>query len=833
MSKEIVLVTSTVDWKDQGKGLIAEGTRPASILAAALGQVGLSRQDVQVIHTDAVEWLADGGAKVLMPLDSVALKTVTGIDGSIQDWRGSGFHLGELLESGFQEEFLNRAGGSPAKGLHGEQWIVPTLHPSAIESQFTWHPLLTMDLRRARGLARNDPAYTTRRKRSWFFNDLPAFQRMVEGLKVPTSHSGIIAFDTESWPYYIVGIVTEDEVHVFEWQEKFRSAAQELFASPFVIKVAHNLQHDVSFLLKKLDIMVSGPWFDTMGGANVLNNALGKALSPDISTRYTNWPHHKWLVDHDPLLYNGMDNVVTYDAYEPMLKELFDRDLYKVAVHDHALLAPLLDMQWHGVKIDKNAHAEAIRELRTDREGLVATIQEAVRPVTDANLGRFKKPHLFERERSCECCGGGKLARSHCWRCGGLAAKPEKKADYCPINPHLTSPEDAMLGQGICMKVSMAEHKANLPMCRTCQGTGKVKNRLVFNPDSSDAVADVLYRGLGIKPRKYKGNETVRVGSIEPLAEEYPLVAQFVRYAKTNAELETVERLTGGPDGRSHSVFDPFGTGVGRVAAREGLVEIGTNLMNVPKKARRLVVPDRDDMVFLYPDQKQIEARAIAVLSKDRNLIEIFNSGTDLHALVRDDMRKIGFAAFSRDQAKRLEYATSYGGKAKQVAKELSDEAFRKGEGEQMSEAKTQLAMDSLLANRFQGVGNWQRGVERELLATRKIRSVTGRERVWLEYLYDRRTKGVNSEILKQAYAFGPQDIGGWILGLGMLDAWESGKWESVRGLIHVHDALLFQTASANVEEASALVREWLTQEQWGMKFEIDVKVGKNWLEAS
>jgi DNA polymerase-1 len=412
------------------------------------------------------------------------------------------------------------------------------------------------------------------------------------------------------------------------------------------------------------------------------------------------------------------------------------------------------------------------------------------------------------------------VAAQHCWRCGGLEKKPEKKGDY------------AGLCAGEC-KLKVAELKALLPVCKVCAGSGKVDKDLEFNPDSPDQVADVLYRGAGLPARRYKGEETVRVDQLEGLVGRHPIVEPLVEFARVDADYQTVVRLRGGSDSRLHCVFDPLvGTGSGRVASKEGLVEVGTNAMNIPKPARRFVVPD-EGMVFLYPDMAQIEGRAIAVLSKDTQLIQLFNDGEDLHILVRDDARRLGFAKFSRDQAKRLEYATAYGGGPEQVAKELNAEALRRGEGEtQLTADQTKLLMEHLLATRFRGVARWQKGVEQQLLQNRGFRSVTGRWFEWNDYIYDQKTKSVRYEILKQAWSREPQDIGAWVLGDGMLDVWQN-NWEKVRGLIHVHDALLFQTKEEDVEEASEIVTKALTREMWGMKFTTSVKVGRNWKEAS
>lgn len=778
-----------------------------------------SLEDLSWGRERAMNELAYMNPKAIVAFGDEPLNALTGLKGGVQQWHGSQVKLEDLIKNiGMPEDYMRLAGGSYDRRLHRPEsmHVVSTFHPAAVEQQFKWHPWLMQDLAKAKRIADGNVPTTSRRR--WYFNDVEALLSLADRIERGEAGS-ILAFDTESSPYYIVGLAVKDEVHVVRWGSEYGRVLQRIFSSP-LIKVAHNIQHDLTFLYKRLSIHVAQPWFDTMGGAHVLNNALDKNLSPAIAGRYTNWPYHKWLVNVDPELYNGIDVVVSYDAYEPQIAELRARGLYEVAEHDHKLLAPLLDMQWFGFKVDTNEQRKAAAELGADREQSIERIRESVLPIVDAKLGKFLKPKLFEISIKCPHCGGGKLQAKHCWRCGGLSEKPKKKADYCKLNPTNA-------------KLSAGELKGLLPECSVCAGSGKVRKRLEFNPDSSDQVADVLYRGLGIRPRKYKGVETTRVGLLEPLAGDYPLVQTLVDYARLNADYDTVNRLSAGLDGRLHCVFDPFGTGSGRVASKEGLIEVGTNAMNLPKKSRRLVVPD-EEMIFLYPDMKAVEGRALAVIAKDKKLIEVFNDeASDMHVLVRDDMRSVGFGAFSRGQAKRLEYASFYGARAAQLGKELTDESYRTQEGMQISTEQAQFLIDYLLSHRFNSVRAWQQGVTKQILANRRVRSITGRERIWLEYVYDKKTKDVKYEIAKQGWSFEPQDVGARVLAEGMLRHWESGFWLRHRGLIHVHDAVLFQSPKSQVEEAKSVLTKALTMEKWGMKFLVEMKTGANWAEAS
>lgn len=859
---------------EQGKPFVGRGGK---VLDKGLHLAGLPREKIRLIN--AVPTRAPGdkfdmhkpsdlawgmellneelkqlkNAKVIIPMGNNPLRILTGISG-ISNWRGSWLPVERLRSDdteGVKENYLSLYGHNNAHpALQDHQHILPTYHPAAVAKQFSWHPWFVLDLKRAKRVLGGEAALP---KRRWHFDDLSALEEFADRLGDSDSHRGFIAIDTESYPYEIVGFASENDVYVVQWDEKYRAVLEKIFTSPLLLKVAHNLQHDWTWLYKKHGIKVSLPWFDTMGGAHVLHTSMEVNLSPAIATRYTWWPYHKWMVDYDAMWYNGLDCVVAYDAYWPEIDELMKRGLYDVAKHDHHLLEPLLDMQWHGFKVDEEARVEEEQKLGAKRDAVIARLQQDVAPIVQAKIGKFTKPHLFRVLRSCECCGGGKKSREHCWRCGKLETKPKAKGDYS--NAEIDGVASYCSPQGPCVplaKNKVANLQALLPTCKTCAGSGKVEKNLPFNPDSPDQVADVLYRGAGIRARKYKGVETIRVGQIEPLVGKHPIVEPLVTYARINTDYETVSRLRGGPDGRLHCVFDPLvGTESGRVASKEGLVEVGTNAMNIPKDSRKFVVPDEEDMVFLYPDMAAVEARAIAVISRDERLIQVFNDGADFHSLVRDDIQKL-IPNWDRNQSKRLDFGVPYGGEAPQLTKELIDEALRKKSGEpNLSVVQVQGAIDILMSGWYRGVKAWQEGIEKQLLATRTLKSITGRLFEFPDYIYDAKTKGIKREIIKKAYSREPQDIGAWVLGLGMIDVWKMvEKWKgagpvrlwvphgeggtsAIRGLIHVHDALLFMCKKQDEEEASAVVTKALTREIWGMKFTTSVKSGANWKEAS
>ena len=782
------------------------------LLDRMLGAAGLTRSDCQVVFADEYRHGMAAEHSVVVLGGADAARAAFGFPAPPSYWHGSVLPTMPQLPNSYDayRSWLKE----PPKFV--VTYDIPTLH-----NAWDLHPLAARDWQKAGQVHRGEYRQPNPDWWEWVINEP---KRLAE-----LSHSPTLVFDTELSPVWMIGFANDRQVHVCDWDWEAAPRSQTLLQSRSTVKVAHNLQHDLAMCELRFGFKVTPPYFDTYGGCHLLNTALERTLSPGLSARFTNWPYHKWMMEHDAPRYNGLDNIVCYEGYQEIQRQLAERKLTEVAAHDHKLLGALFGMQMTGFRVSE---AERAKYEEDTAEELALAEEECRRqaaPIIQERLHRFEKPGLFYVKKQCQCCGGGSKTRAHCWRCYGFPAKPTRKADYFQ-KPHGLDDQHR--------KLPVAKLSEMLCPCATCGATGKVGEWQEFNPSSGDQVADVLYRGLGIRARKYKGKETVAAAQLKPLGDKYPLVKTLVEASVLRADLKTVERLTPGPDGRLHCVFDPWGTESGRVAGKEGLLQPGTNPMNVPKKARRFVVPD-PGYFFLYPDLSQVEARAVAVLSGDAGLLRAFTEPVnwpghakhgviDSHTVVQQMVSR--WVEITRDQAKRLTYAAMYGVSPEQLAVELTAESMRKGGGV-VSVAQAAAILEAFFMA-FPGVRRWHKAIEDELMQTRTLKSLTGRERHWPGRIVDPKTGGITREILKQAWAFKPQDIGATILAKGIIDITEQHA-DLLTPLIHVHDACLMQAPLSRKDEAIRVGTAALSREMFGMWFPSEMKVGANWYEAS
>jgi len=836
---ELVLVTDSPDFYavQNEQPLVGSAGR---VLDVALQAAAIDRRDCRIISlvpirapkddfalhsAEALEW---GLQRFWAELNSLQPKMVIalGLEPLVEllgpfTGRGSGHGINQWRGSILHPEYWPCVSDGVAQrigGIVSRPWpVLATLRPADVQKQFAWMSWLKLDMRKASKYL--DGRWEFPPDREWVINKPERFGEFVDEI---ITHSHLVAYDSEMEPLPIVAFATEWAVHAFVVDARVRTHMERLMASPSVLKIAHNWAHDLIWTEKRLDVGVNWPLFDTMGVMHNLEPEGQKALSPHMSTKFTSWPYHKWMFNVDAVTYCAMDAAVCMDAYWPMLGDVFalGDDFQDLVEHDQKLNWHLIDMQSRGVAVDVVEQATVQRELADDYVEAQASFEAMSAPIVEKSYHRFKKPHLFKQAKRCECCGGGKIQSQHCWRCGGLPAKPAKKEDY----------NYECVTAWLSDKWTVTQAKDQLPVCDTCGGMAKIEAWLPLNLSSSPQMQDLLYRGLAIRPRKFKGKDTLRLEQIEPLTEKYPLVAEYIRCSKIFNEYQTVARLKPGPDGRLHSVLDPWGTVSGRVASKEGLIEVGTNLMNIPYAGRRFIVPDAGEF-FLYPDMDQIEARCMAVLSHDPKLNEIFSRDTDFHTEVMEMiLEETGFdfnsidvgphAGQGRFFSKKTSYAKFYGARANQLAKELGVDEW------------TAIRIIDAYDKTFVGVPIYHDSVSSQMARDRTWRSPTARFRRFLDRIIDKETGGVHYEYLKKGWSGPPQDMAAFVLAKGLFRLRDEARG-LLTPLVHVHDALLISARLVDKAEAVATVRECLTITEWDMQFSSGVSVGPNWFVAS
>lgn len=216
-----------------------------------------------------------------------------------------------------------------------------------------------------------------------------------------------------------------------------------------------------------------------------------------------------------------------------------------------------------------------------------------------------------------------------------------------------------------------------------------------FNVSSPKMVGEVLFDHLKIveKSKKTKsGQYSTSEDVLESLKSRHPVIEKILEYRKVKKLLSTyidaLPALISPIDGKVHTTYNQATTATGRLSSTD------PNLQNIPikdeegKEIRRAFIPDEDSL-FLSVDYSQIELRIMADLSEDKNMIEAFRSGHDIHAATASKIFGVSLNEVTREMRRRAKtanfgiiYGISVFGLAEQLrisrgeAKELIDGYF-------------------------------------------------------------------------------------------------------------------------------------------------------------
>lgn len=191
-----------------------------------------------------------------------------------------------------------------------------------------------------------------------------------------------------------------------------------------------------------------------------------------------------------------------------------------------------------------------------------------------------------------------------------------------------------------------------------------------FNINSAKQVGEILFDKMKIveKAKKTKtGQYTTSEEVLEGLRNKHPIIGKILEYRGIKKLLSTyidaLPALINPETGKVHTTFNQTITATGRLSSTN------PNLQNIPirdtegKEIRKAFIPD-ENCIFLSADYSQIELRIMAHLSGDKNMIDAFNSGYDIHSATAAKIYKVPIEEVTKDmrrKAKTANFGIIYG----------------------------------------------------------------------------------------------------------------------------------------------------------------------------
>ena len=351
-----------------------------------------------------------------------------------------------------------------------------------------------------------------------------------------------------------------------------------------------------------------------------------------------------------------------------------------------------------------------------------------------------------------------------------------------------------------------------------------------FNIASPKQVGEVLFGEMKIvdKPKKTKTGQYVTSEEVlQQLRSKAPIVDHILEHRGLKKLLGTyvdaLPKLINPHTGHIHTSFNQAVTATGRLSSSD------PNLQNIPvrgedgKEIRKCFIPE-PGCLFFSADYSQIELRVMAHLSGDKNMIEAFREGYDIHAATAARIYKEDINEVTRDQrtkAKRANFGIIYGITVFGLAERLEisrDEAKQLIDGyfetfpqvhDYMEKAK-QLAREHGYAETF-------------FHRRRYLPDITSHNATVRNFA---ERNAINAPI---------QGSAADIIKIAMIRIYERFRREGIKSkmILQVHDELNFSVLPEEKEQVEKIVLEEM-QNAYTLQVPLvaDSGWGNNWLEA-
>lgn len=354
-----------------------------------------------------------------------------------------------------------------------------------------------------------------------------------------------------------------------------------------------------------------------------------------------------------------------------------------------------------------------------------------------------------------------------------------------------------------------------------------------FNISSTQQLSDVLFKKLNIlheKIRKTKsGHYSTASDVLESLLEvdHTGIIQHLLEYRELeklkNTYADALPALVNPQTGRIHTHFNQTGSVTGRLASNT------PNLQNIPirteigRQLRRGFVA-RPGWVLLAADYSQVELRILAHVSQDSALLQAFHENQDIHRTTAATVHNISPEQVTFEQrrfAKAVNFGLIYGMGAYRLAR---DSSLTLAEAEEFIK---------VYFDRFPGIRRYLDQTKKLAHDQGYVETLMGRRRYFPALKSGTSNHDVRTRTEREAVNHPIQGTAAEIIKIAMIRLHEKmpARYQA-QMLLQVHDELLFELPTDEVEPVQALVKEVMsTAYQLDVPLKVETGIGSNWYE--
>ncbi|WRF39769.1 DNA polymerase I [Helicobacter pylori] len=340
-----------------------------------------------------------------------------------------------------------------------------------------------------------------------------------------------------------------------------------------------------------------------------------------------------------------------------------------------------------------------------------------------------------------------------------------------------------------------------------------------FNLNSPKQLSEILYEKLELPQNKSHSTDEKNLLKI---LDKHPSIALILEYRELNKLFNTYTtpllRLKD-KDDKIHTTFIQTGTATGRLSSHS------PNLQNIPVRSpkglliRKGFIASSKEYCLLGVDYSQIELRLLAHFSQDKDLMDAFLKGRDIHLETSKALFGEDLAKEKRSIAKSINFGLVYGMGSKKLSETLNIP---------LNEAKSYI---EAYFKRFPSIKDYLNRMKEEILKTSKAFTLLGRYRV---FDFTGANDYIKGNYLREGVNAIFQGSASDLLKLGMLKVSERFKNNpSVRLLLQVHDELIFEIEEKNALELQQEIQRILNDEVYPLRVPLETSafMAKRWNE--
>jgi DNA polymerase-1 len=351
-----------------------------------------------------------------------------------------------------------------------------------------------------------------------------------------------------------------------------------------------------------------------------------------------------------------------------------------------------------------------------------------------------------------------------------------------------------------------------------------------INLNSPRQVEHLLFDVLQLPPQKKSktGKFSTDYEVLTTLARLHPIPAMIIKHRELtklkNTYIEALPTYVNKETNRVHTTFSQTTAATGRLASNN------PNLQNIPADASGYGIEVRaafkagEGRVFISADYSQIELRVLAYLSQDKNLINAFLQGHDIHTetaarlfdttIVTNEQRQLG---------KRINFSILYGLTPYGLSKDLNI-SFK--------DAKKYIER---YFEQYPQVAAWMQSI---IASTEKhgyVETHWGRRR-YIPTIYEK-NRTLYEEACRIAVNTVAQGTAAEIMKLGMIavHAALEEQFPTSCIVLQIHDELIISAPIADAIAVEQLVKKILEEvvKGWNVPLEVMTCNGSDWKEIT